>query len=171
MFGNGLFTRCIELIKVWKPQQNYLDELKYRDDLRDFLFKELNKPNPLSFGNPERINVRIESSRSLCDIAIDRSIGIELKFSETGKMKKAEIDRLYGQIAGHKKEYSQGIIVVLVGEVDDYSEAEVRERLEELHTSFNNSGLGLNQYHLDLINKSNSKQTEKPKPFEYKLSI
>ncbi len=158
MFGDSLFNRCINLIKIWKPKQRYNEELNYRDDLRDFLFVELNKQNFFSFGQSEKINVKIESSRSLCDIAIGRAIGIELKFSKNGKIKKAEIDRLYGQIAGHKKEYSQGIILVLVGDVDDYSEAEIRDKLKELNSSFNVNSLGLNRFYLGLVNKSNKKQ-------------
>jgi hypothetical protein len=171
MFGDSLFNRCINLIKIWKPKQRYAEELKYRNDLRDFLFAELNKQNSFSFGQSEKINVRIETGRSLCDIAIGRAIGIELKFSKDGKMKKAEIDRLYGQIAGHKKEYSQGIIIVLVGEVNDYSEAEIRDKLKELHNSFNGNGLGLNQFDLGLVNKSDNKQNQQIKQKPQELSL
>ena len=163
MLGDDLFNRCVQLVSSWKPKQKYAKEDDYRDDLREFLFIELNKPNSYSFGTPEKINVKIESGRTLCDIAIGRSIGIELKMGKEGKIKKAEIDRLHGQLAGHKKDYSQGMIVVLVGDVDDYSEADVRDKMKELHAFFNNSGF--TQYGLKLINKSFNKVVQKQQPY------
>lgn len=148
MFGIDLFNECLELIKnKWKPK-TYSDELGYKKDLRNFLFDELNKGD--TFSGPRHINVRDESGISRCDLAVNRDVGIELKFGKDGKIKKSEIDRLYGQVGGHRKEYSQGVIIVLVGNVDKFSEADVRAKLQDISDLINPMG-SLQQYPIKLV--------------------
>jgi len=157
MFGMNLFDECVELIKQWKPQQKYSTEEDYKKDLRDFLFKSLNRESP--FYGKRSINVKEEVGRSLCDIAIGREVGIEIKFGKNGKIKQGEIDRLKGQVERHRIDYQGGIIVVLVGDVDDYSFEDIRENLNRLYYLINRDfGFGLNIFNLRLINKSHSKK-------------
>lgn len=168
MLGTSLFDECADLIKKWQPQK-YPTESEYKKDLRKFLFEKLNKRDFFS-GSSRNINVNEESSRSLCDLGINRIVGIELKFGKNGKISKSERDRLHGQCYGHRKEYSEGVIVVLVGDINDYSEADVKETLRGL-SQLINGGFGLNQYKIGLVNKSHTKiQKQKPKsqnPFEF----
>jgi hypothetical protein len=146
-----LFEECYGIINDWKPPQEFSTEREYKDDLRKFLFKELNKSI--------NINVKTEDSRALCDIAVGRSIGIELKFGKSGKISKAKIDRLHGQVAGYTKEYREGIIIVLVGDVNDYSKFDVDEKLEDIRDRINRDNFWEN-YPLKVINKSAGKIDE-----------
>lgn len=163
MFGAGLFDECVELINRWKPKQKYPNEDGYKKDLREFLFKNLNRQDYLH--GSRNINVKEEAGRSLCDLAIGRNVGVELKLGKKGKIKQTEIDRLHGQVGRHKREYSEGVIVVLVGDINNYSEAEVRETLQRLSDLIGGADFGLQQFRLKLINKSDNKiEPVKQKP-------
>mgnify|MGYP006309255153 CR=1 FL=1 len=59
MLGNGLFEKCVRLINEWEPKKEYPKEEKYRDDLRLFLMKNLNKQEQDLFSNQRDINVKI----------------------------------------------------------------------------------------------------------------
>jgi len=147
MFGDDLFDECVEAIENWMPD-DFANEKAYQNDLRELLFETIGKDND--------INVKLENSRSLCDIAVGRLVGIELKYGKGGKISKSEIDRLHGQVAGHTKEYSEGVIVVLVGDVNKYSEADVKDKLRDLYNSINNRNI-FDEYSMKLINKSKEK--------------
>lgn len=102
---SSLFEDTIKKIKKWKPTKKFSKELKYSNDLADFLRDEFNE-------NQSRVSVTKEDGRGLCDIAINKKIGIELKKDLKNK---SEIDRLAGQIIDYKKDY-EDIIIVLVGD-------------------------------------------------------
>jgi len=154
MFGESLFDICISAINSWKPVR-HLDESGYKKDLRLFLFKKLNKPKTNAFGRNE-INVSEEGSKSLCDIAVNRSLGIELKFGKDGKIKKQKINTSKNQELEYRKEYSQGIIVVLVGDVDNHSVTEVESQLNDL-SNLINIHIAPSRYLISCINKSHKK--------------
>ncbi|MFH1365417.1 MAG: hypothetical protein ABIH28_02445, partial [archaeon] len=59
---------------------------------------------------------------------------------------------LYGQVVGHIKEYPEGIIVILVGDVNEYTKADVEEKLYPLYELMKGE-----DYPLKLKNKSYSK--------------
>jgi len=147
MFGDDLFNECVGVIEDWMPN-DFSTEKEYQNDLRESLFKTI--------GRDHNVNIKLENSRALCDIAIGRLIGIELKFGKNGKISKSEIDRLHGQVAGHIKEYSEGIIIVLVGDVNKYCEVDVKDKLRDLYNLIN-EGNYLGEYPLKLINKSKQK--------------
>jgi len=155
MFGESLFDICISAINSWKPVR-HLDESGYKKDLRLFLFKKLNRPKTDAFGRNEQVNVSEEGSKSLCDIAVNRSLGIELKFGKDGKIKKQKIDASKNQALQYRKEYSQGIIVVLVGDVDNHSVTEVESQLNDL-SNLINSNMISSRYLISCINKSHKK--------------
>ncbi|GEM_PF-1422432 len=166
MFEPTLFDECIDIIKQWQPKKAYSRELQYRDDLRDFLYENLNNPNRRSglwggsiFNETERGLVKKEDGRGLCDIAIgEKKVGIELKKDIKSK---SQIDRLYGQIIRYKKEYTEGIIIVLVGKVNKYTEEEIRHLVSKESNTDNlwNS----NQFQIKVINKSTNFNKTKPK--------
>ncbi|NMB66707.1 hypothetical protein GYA25_01450 [Candidatus Woesearchaeota archaeon] len=159
MFGNGLFDECIELISRWQPKQKYPNELKYRDDLMNFLHEKLNNSHDMFSGN-RQVLVKKEDGRGLCDIAVgNRKVGIELKKDLKSK---TQINRLQGQIEDYEDDYSEGVIVVLVGNTDVYVENDLRHKLTK---KLNKSGMmGLNQFRIKLINKCDNKISQKPKP-------
>ncbi len=169
MFGMDLFDECIGLIDRWKPKQKYPKELKYRNDLMDFLQEKLNNSNDILFGNRRNVLVKKEDGRGLCDIAVgNRRVGIELK---KDLKTKSQINRLQGQIDDYEEDYQEGVIVVLVGNTDQYIENDLRNKLQK---KINKSGgLGLNQFRLKLINKSDNKIVSvKPKSqnsFDFKF--
>ncbi len=130
MFGfDTLFEDSIRTIRSWKPTQKYGDEGKYQKELIDILKKELNeRQDPYSLGQKKRITISSEAGRGLCDIGINRQIGIELK---KDLKKKAQIDRLAGQIMEFKKDY-QDLIIVLVGDTDKDKLDLLKDKMSDL---------------------------------------
>lgn len=108
-----LFDNVVEAIKRWKPSADYTSEPKYRDDLQEYLLKALNRPDPMNLIK-QSVIVRKEAGRGLCDLEVNRRIGIELKRNLKSK---EMVDRLTGQINNYEREYSD-IIIVLVGNTD-----------------------------------------------------
>ena len=105
-----LFEECVEIVDIWKPKKEYPKEELYRDDLIDFLFDKLNEE--------EHVKVVKEAGRGLCDIAVgNKRVGIELKRNLKNK---SEMNRLQGQVDDYEDEYEEGIIIVLVGEIDKF---------------------------------------------------
>lgn len=129
MFRLSLFNYVLQLVQAWKPKQRYRSEDGYRDDLKEFLRTNLNRPSPLAFGPQRRIKVTSESGRHLVDIAIDERIGIELKkdFRTT-----ADVDRLIGQLIRFNPHYPDGLIVVLVGNTGGNAREELMSRVSKI---------------------------------------
>jgi len=137
MFGRNLCNEVLNIIEEWSPKKKYSKEIEYRDDLMEFIRKELkrNQQNIL-FGTSETHCVKKESGRHLADIGIDEDIGVELKLN---LRRKAEMDRLEGQVSGFSREYSC-IIIVLCGKVSD----EIVEELEyRFRQRYGNVGFGI----------------------------
>lgn len=80
------------------------------------------------FLSHKKISIRKENGRGLCDIAVDRRIGIELKkdFKE-----KKQINRLIGQIVDYKREY-EDLIIVFVGNTDKNALDILRDAISDL---------------------------------------
>lgn len=153
---DSIFEDAIALIKKWTPKQSYKKEPEYRDDLLDFLRKQFNEnPNPFAL-QTTKLNLTKEDSRGLCDIGINRKVGIELKKDLKGK---SQIDRLVGQVTNYKKDY-QDIIIVLVGNTDKESLEQLKGRIPSLVTQ--NFGLNADQ-RIKIIDKSPS-NIEQKKP-------
>ena len=127
----------LTIIKRWAPKKKYSKETEYRDDFMEFIRRELKRSQQdILFGPPRTHLVKKESGRHLADIGIDEDIGVELKLN---LRRKAEMDRLEGQVSGFTREYSC-IIVVLCGEVSE----EIVEELEyRFKRSYANVGFGL----------------------------
>src|SRR3989338_578060 len=110
MFGNNLFDECVAIIKAWKLKQQYPDEKYYKKELLNLLQEKLNEQTSSMFSQKQHFNIRDESGRSLCDIGINRKVGIELKKGKNGKIPKTEINRLQGQIEDYELDYPEGVI-------------------------------------------------------------
>ncbi len=154
MFGLNLFDKCVSLIRHWQPKQKYKVESQYRDDLFNFLHKNLNTSNfdLFGFNRPTNILLKKESGRGLCDIGVGpKNVGIELKKNLRSK---SQINRLQGQIDDYKEEYIEGVIVVLVGNIDSTIESELRYKLSKKI----NYGFYFNSapFRIKLINKTSA---------------
>jgi len=177
MFGNNLFDECVAIIKAWKLKQQYPDEKYYKKELLNLLQEKLNEQTSSMFSQKQHFNIRDESGRSLCDIGINRKVGIELKKGKNGKIPKTEINRLQGQIEDYELDYPEGVIVVLVGECDKFTESEIRTRLQRKLDKENNIGIGIGQqFRIKLINKSHSSKGDgnlykKKSPLSFDIDI
>ena len=129
LLGDSLFDNVLDIIKKWNPKEAYKGELKYRDDLLDFIRKELNRPKGMFNPYPqEQIVIKKEDGRGLADIAINRRIGIELKLNLKGKSQR---NRLVGQIDDFLRDYKK-LIVVLCGNTNTEELEELKRKAEEI---------------------------------------
>lgn len=152
MFGD-LYMDTNRIIENWNPKEKFSNENGYRDDLATFLIHKFNDTkNP--FGLPNRTSVTKESGRGLCDIAIDKKIGIELKKDLKSK---SQIDRLMGQILEYKKDY-RDIIIVLVGNSKENSIEELKAKVSDLNRQ--NMGI-MSQTMIKIINKGTGSKMAK----------
>jgi hypothetical protein len=157
MFGfDTLFEDTISIIKNWTSEKEYSNETSYRDDLLNVLREKLNQVNDPIFGRQNRVSVVKEDGRGLCDIGINRLIGVELKKDLKSK---SQVDRLVGQIHGYKKDY-QDLIIVLVGKTNKEALEGLKDRISDLTR---NASYGFNQEpRIKIIDKgSQTKDTVK----------
>jgi len=108
------FGDVVEAINRWKPSR-CVKENDYRDSLEKYLRQELNRSDSYSFFPEPKITIRKEAGRGLCDLEINRKLGIEIKKDLNTKSK---VDRLCGQMNNYEREYKY-IIVVLVGKTSE----------------------------------------------------
>ena len=130
LLGNdGIYATVYDLIKDdWKPKQNYDDEAGYHKDL----FESLNSKSSGKYP------ITNENGRSLCDIAVGRNVGIEIKFN---LMHKKDADRLIGQVGRYMDDYSEGVIVVLCGKTDLSHLNDLRTELRKVQSRYESSGI------------------------------
>jgi len=121
---DDLLDDTTRAIKNWTPEKKYQKEDGYRDDLLGYLREQLNRPSP--FGS-QKVTIQSESGRWLCDIVLNRTIGIELK---KDLKEKAKIDRAIGQIHRYWDCYHD-IIIVLVGDTDPNKYDDLREQVSD----------------------------------------
>lgn len=152
---DDLFDDTIRAIKNWTPEKNYRKEEGYRDDLIEHLRERLNRPSPFE---SRKVTIQSESGRWLCDIVVNRSIGIELK---KDLKEKAKVDRAVGQINRYWSHYHD-IIVVLVGDTDPNKYDDLREQISDF-VERNNNQLLWDQRYIRVIDTShkNSKRGRK----------
>jgi hypothetical protein len=129
VLGSDLFDEVLQLVKTWEPKKRYRDHRGYRDDLLEFLREKLNAPRPYLLVPRGRVEVQKETGRGFCDIAVAKSVGIELKKDFTSK---SEVDRLVGQLDKYRSEYPSGLIVVLVGNTDRNCYEDVMARVRRM---------------------------------------
>jgi hypothetical protein len=110
------YDDTVQAINKWKPAQRYADEMLYRDDLLEYLQKEMNATAPYTYMPREKLSVRKQEAAGLCDISVGaRAVGIKVKMDLAGN---SDVDALIGQLVGYKSEYDD-LIVVLVGTTDE----------------------------------------------------
>ncbi|MBA2861884.1 hypothetical protein [Methanococcus maripaludis] len=155
----GLFPKVHDSVKVWKPKF-YPNEKGYQDDLFHHLRTNLNNN---SFFGSSNYSVRMESGRNLCDIAVERAVGIELKHNLD---KKAKVDRLLGQVSRYMQDYSEGVLIVLTGETSTKTLEDLKYELRSINTG---DSMGFSQKNIKIIEKKTPKlrtTSNKPKAKE-----
>jgi hypothetical protein len=133
-----LHENVLKTISNWNPKANYSTERKYRDDLLEFLRKNIN-PEPLppcstiwGLDHSGYHFIKKEAGRSLADIGIDNEIGIELKRNLHCK---SQINRLVGQVVDYLGGYSS-VIIVLCGTATPVSVDILKHNLKKILKSF-----------------------------------
>ena len=102
-----LFLEVLALTRDWKPGRRHRLEFGYRNDLTDFLRKQLFSRD--NFWQTKGVGVRKEPKAGLADIQVGKVVGIELKKDLTTK---EQVDSTVGRVAAD--DYRQ-MIIVLVG--------------------------------------------------------
>jgi len=156
MFRDTLFNDVIHIINHWNPKSKYPNETKYRDELLEYIRDGLNSNNSMFGISRGRVSVKKEDSRGLCDIGIDRRIGIELKKDLKSK---AQVNRLIGQIVNYKRDY-QDIIILLVGDTNKEALENLKDDLSDLNRGDNPYSLS-QQHRIKIINKATKKNKSK----------
>lgn len=141
-----MFDDTIRAINRWTPEKNYRKENGYRDDLIQYLRERLNQESPFS---NRKVTIQSESGRWLCDIVVNRSIGIELK---KDLKEKAKIDRALGQLHRYWGQYHD-VIIVLVGNTDPNKYDDLREQVSDF-VDRNNNPYSFDPKNIRVIDKS-----------------
>lgn len=124
MIGGGPSGReVLRLVEDWIPEKAYRSEVKYSNDLQDWLDRELNSGG-MGMGGRDVVVSR-EHGQANADVAVDGEIGIELKYN----FKNTQADRLAGQIDRYI-EYYPTVIVVACGLKDTDRWRKLKNRWE-----------------------------------------
>jgi hypothetical protein len=160
--GDRLFEEVIKTINDWTPKAKYSTEKKYRDDLLEFLQKNLNNcesgvtSSPIWGFDPWMHHlIKKEAGRSLADIGIDDEIGIELK---RNLKRKSQINRLVGQIVDYLSGYSY-VIIVLCGQTDKKAANILKYNLRRIGRS--SSSLFGQEKLIRIVSKNKPQKTRK----------
>lgn len=102
-----LLEQAYKIVSAWSPARRRNSEEAYKSELSYHLREVLDK------------GVREEKSDSLCDIALGKSIGFELKKSPD----LAEYDRCFGQLARHLESFEFVVLIIFdVGKRDQFDD-------------------------------------------------
>lgn len=145
-----LFKRTLSAVENWSPRKEYSREIDYRNDLVNYLRDNLTKREAwldLTGKAEKRVKIIPESGRGLCDIGIEKEIGIELKRNLKST---SQVDRLMGQLQRFLDDYSTGVIVLLVGRTGGKAYEEVLDGVESMDLG---RGFGQEPQRVKVINK------------------
>lgn len=107
--SDQLFQDVLDWVVYWIPSKAYGHESKFRSELKEFLETNLNEQqdNMMGMGGGGQYVVKKEHGSSRADIAVDETVGIEMKRNLTNGRAKKE---LRGQIENYLENYSYIII-------------------------------------------------------------
>ncbi|PVX26317.1 MAG: hypothetical protein CW691_01740 [Candidatus Bathyarchaeum sp.] len=160
---DNLFDTVLQTVADWNPKEKYSTEREYRDDLLDFLQKNLNsESNTFSSAiwgleHSGYHCIKKEAGRSLADIGIDDEVGIELK---RNLKRKGQINRLVGQVVDYLSGYSC-VIIVLCGDAEQEAVSILKYNLKKILKSF--SSPFDEQKFVTIVIKCKIQKTRKPK--------
>lgn len=110
MFGGvpgadrGLFDDVVRALDRWIPEREYQLETRFRDDLQDFLDRELNETDDFGIDiglGRGHVPVSTEHGTENVDVCVDDSVAIELKRNLTNSQTK----KFRGQLDAYRDEY------------------------------------------------------------------
>lgn len=122
MFGDqDTFRETLDLVQYWVPERAYDHENKFRDELKQFLDRNLNENRDagLMGGMQRELPVASEHGKSNGDVVVDDVVGIEMKRNFTNSNK----HQLEGQINDYLDNYPYVIVCACgVDDVDGWRE-------------------------------------------------
>ena len=150
MFGqdNQTYQEVVDLIRAWRPSQDYGHESKFQNELAEFLDEQLNQQESnmmdgmMGGGGGSNHVVSRERGNARGDVVVDDAVGIEMKrhFSNDQKRK------LRGQLEDYADNYPY--VIALACGVDDM------DGWREVKNKFSQGrGMGMNQTQLTFIIK------------------
>lgn len=151
MFQNQqLFEDVIQEVNQWIPSKAYDHERKFQDELQDYLDEKLNSGggDPL-MGQQKDIPVSKEHGKSKADIAVDDTVGIEMKRNLSNSQNK----KLRGQIEEYLENYD--FVIVLACGVKD------KDGWRKLKNKYQNNG-GLESKPVEFIWKKKDNYGKEP---------
>lgn len=144
MFGDKqTFQEVIKLVDYWVPTQAYGHENKFRDELKDYLDRQLNEGRGGGLmGNQRELPVASEHGQAKGDVAVDDRVGIELKRDFSNDQKR----KLEGQINGYLDNYP--FVIVCACGIDDMDGwRELKNKYEGMQ------GMGMEQQEVVFVHK------------------
>ena len=104
--GQQLFDDVIQEVNNWIPSEEYGHESKFQNELKDFLDEKLNSGGGGLMGQQKDIPIHRERGRSKADIAVDDTVGVEMKRD----LSNGQIKKLRGQIEDYLDNYNYVIV-------------------------------------------------------------
>lgn len=157
MFGQDdqTYQKVIELVKAWRPSQDYGHESKFQKELSEFLDEELNRESEgmmggMMGGGGSNHVVSRERGNARGDVVIDDTVGIEMKrhFSNDQKRK------LRGQLEDYADNYPE--VIALTCGIDDM------DGWREVENKFTQGrGMGMDQTQFTFVIKHRENFGEK----------
>lgn len=123
--GQQLFRDVLQEVNTWIPSKAYNHERKFQDELQDYLDDNLNSGGDPLMGPQKDIPVSKEHGRSKADIAVDNTVGIEMKRD----LSNSQTKKLRGQIEDYLDNYNY-VIVLACGIKDKDGWRELKNRYQ-----------------------------------------
>lgn len=113
MIGGVSDDEVVRAIQEWVPSNAYGHERKFQSELQDYLDESLNSGVGLLDSGGGGVEVSTERGKSRADLAVNDTIGIEMKRN----LSNSQTKKLKGEIDDQREEY-ESVIVVACG-IDD----------------------------------------------------
>lgn len=104
--GQQLFDDVIQEVNNWIPSEEYGHESKFQNELKNFLDEKMNSGGDSLMGQEKDVPIHRERGRSKADIAVDDTVGIEMK----RELSNSQIKKLRGQIEDYLDNYNYVIV-------------------------------------------------------------
>lgn len=136
-----LYQEVQDLIEYWVPKEAYGHERKFQSELQEFLDYQLNETGGndslgMNLGGGQDHVVATERGKSYADIAVDDTVGIELKRDLTNSQTK----KLRGQIEDYLDNYPFVIVCACsINDMDGWRE------LKNKYEGAQGMGIGLEE--------------------------
>jgi|APHM01.1.fsa_nt_gi hypothetical protein len=129
MLGGGrqLFDDTIREVEAWSPTKDYDHERKFQSELQDWLDEQLNSGGGgMMGGGGQPVPVETEHGKSKADIAVDDTVGIEMKRD----LSNSQTKKLRGQIDDYMGNYNY-VIVCACGIKDTSGWRKLKKRFQQ----------------------------------------